>query len=231
MAHGVLTVSDNSYEDLRPPPPHALVDVTTPHCRAALFKLVQDHWSPSTVYCDESDTEPGFGMVIMTHSFGMATDGPLLRFADPFGAPVHVSSSQLFVAARAQAGAIYAVPDSCVFRLGSSPLQVVVQDALGTLESRAPDRVAAKYVPRSTFRRTEIAVRERQSVCGGGEGTAFFLGMRRAHTHAHTHMHIHTCTPLHTHTHTCTHMHTHAHTRTHITHTHTHHTHHTHTIT
>ncbi len=150
-------------------------------CRAALFKLVQDHWSPSTVYCDEVDTEPGFGVVIMTHSFGMATDGPLVRFADSFGAPVHVSASQLFVAARAQAGAIYAVPDSCVFRLGSSPLQVVVKDPVtGLLDSRAPDRVAAKYVPRSTFRRTEIAVRWKWgggwSVGGGGGGRGGGVG-------------------------------------------------------
>ena len=126
-----------------------------------MFTLVTDKWTPAVVYCNEPDAPPGYGLLIYTHSHGMAADGPLVKFDDDEGAPVNVGADELFVGARQHPGVIYAVPDTCVFRLATSPLQVVRMTDSGEVVSEPPERVASKYLPRSTFRKVDIAVRDR----------------------------------------------------------------------
>jgi hypothetical protein len=94
----------------------------------------------------------------MTRRGPLAADGPLLRFRSAEGAPVHVNPRALFAAKLQQPGVVYEVPDSCAFRLASSPLQkiTVVGDEV---VSEPQPRVDGKYLSRATFRKVTQAVR------------------------------------------------------------------------
>ncbi len=63
--------------------------------------------------------------IVMSMANMLSADGLLFQFGSNFGAPVHLSGSELFVSLKSQGGAVYVVPETCLFRLATTPLQVL----------------------------------------------------------------------------------------------------------
>lgn len=135
------------------------------------FTAEFSEWALDLVCCrDDKDwkeeDEPGaLGALLLSRSLDRyEPTGALVTFSSPFGLPVHMPPNQLFVRTKVKSrSAVLAVPEQCVFRLASSPLQHVWRDARsGELRTRAHDRVPVAYAHAERFRSVQVQVRASQ---------------------------------------------------------------------
>jgi hypothetical protein len=135
------------------------------NCRqASEVVLSYGPWRRTVQYCNEADAQDRFGMVIMTleHSHHV-NDGVVTRFGESFGSPLSVTPTQLFLKVPEPVprvpAFVYTVPETCVYRLATSPLQRLSLSASGAVESAAHAGVAQKYADSVAFRSVATSVR------------------------------------------------------------------------
>jgi hypothetical protein len=64
------------------------------------------------------------GLLILTPLHSPVSVGHPMEFDSMYGAPSHLTRTDLFVTSKDIVGGFYVVPPQCVFRLAGSPLQV-----------------------------------------------------------------------------------------------------------
>jgi hypothetical protein len=116
-------------------------------------------WELELLYCDEADLSGSSGLVIMRFNHGVRSNGLLVAYDSDYGAPVHVNSMDTFIVSEEGPRVVYSVPDQCVFRLASSPLQRVYRDGDGEVVAQLHQRVERRNTGEAPLRSFEVQVR------------------------------------------------------------------------
>lgn len=120
------------------------------------------NWSPDWVvdvaYCDEDDL-PDAGMLVLTRRIQLSPGSQLYTVDTDFAAPTAIDTKQLFVnGGQSKDGPVYAVPESCVFRLAGTPFQRVWRDEYGHIQTETHQRVPPQYDHQKLHRPVAVTV-------------------------------------------------------------------------
>ena len=133
--------------------------------------LPASQWLVEVSQCDNGGAgTSGFDLVVFRNRNGVNINGAVVTYETTVGAPVHLTGSEVFVQSPESmvvAGSsplVYSVPDECVFRLASTPLQRVRRLEDGSLVSSIHTGV-----PKSVIRMSELwKASPSDPVCGVG---------------------------------------------------------------